>query len=533
MSLIQSLKSAPATQPLPGMGEAQGVPNDEQALLDEFSTLLDKISHQISINSDFALPTSSAKKNETKDRDFETQKAAVHAPPIKQATSEKEPESDSKAFREDNPSSDNEEVVPAQNVPQEQHHVSQETQCDTDEKPAETCPQLPAAIEQTQESTSDLTEVIITDEIPLQSKAPEETVLTDIVGSDQIEENSVVQVQQVARQASELSTETTNKVPESTVEELVTGESPKTVKLPDSAQGQKEQQKSADELVFEKAPTSTESHEVPIVKTEARHPQGDPSEAALARLRQLSADDGRQEHVEVAKIVESLLSQRLAQSTNVAGNSERFVPSQAREFGRMIQGEVLRSMVETSTTIGAQKVTGALNPNAPVVAERARERGERALNDKPEQPRALSKQQELRTMEKVENALKEVAKSKDGKTLSFRLDPPQLGNVRVDVSLREGVLHARLAADNSAVNSLLRDKAQELQQILREIGLDVESITIAVRDEGGSHFTEHFDRREMHSGKKGEQLNAQELHGGVAQTTVVEGQAVDMDHWVA
>ncbi|MDC0358838.1 flagellar hook-length control protein FliK, partial [Oligoflexia bacterium] len=48
------------------------------------------------------------------------------------------------------------------------------------------------------------------------------------------------------------------------------------------------------------------------------------------------------------------------------------------------------------------------------------------------------------------------------------------------VTLREGALHARLFADSPEVNSLLRSKAFELQRMLRRLGLDVDSVSVAV-----------------------------------------------------
>lgn len=92
----------------------------------------------------------------------------------------------------------------------------------------------------------------------------------------------------------------------------------------------------------------------------------------------------------------------------------------------------------------------------------------------------ITKNQALRTMEKVENALKEVARSRDGKTISVRLDPPRLGKVNIDLTYREGVMHARIVAEAPAVTTLLRDKAPELQMLLRRIGLTASDVNVSV-----------------------------------------------------
>lgn len=96
----------------------------------------------------------------------------------------------------------------------------------------------------------------------------------------------------------------------------------------------------------------------------------------------------------------------------------------------------------------------------------------------------LTRVQVYRMLEKVETAMKEAARSRDGKTIRFRVEPFDVGEVKVDVSLREGLLHARLKAENQQVTAVLRDKAHELQGALRKLGLDVDNVTVTVSEEG-------------------------------------------------
>jgi flagellar hook-length control protein FliK len=132
--------------------------------------------------------------------------------------------------------------------------------------------------------------------------------------------------------------------------------------------------------------------------------------------------------------------------------------------------------------VGAQaQITGVYQQVAPgEVASKMQ------LGFQKEASRPLPKGIAHRTMERVESALKEAAKSRDGKTLSFRLDPPQLGQVKVDVSLKDGALHARMVPENAQVATLLREKASELQSTLRRLGLNVETVTVSVGNESGS-----------------------------------------------
>jgi hypothetical protein len=48
--------------------------------------------------------------------------------------------------------------------------------------------------------------------------------------------------------------------------------------------------------------------------------------------------------------------------------------------------------------------------------------------------------------------------------------------------MREGGLHARVTAENSQVASVIREKAYELQSMLRKLGLAVEKVTVSVHE---------------------------------------------------
>jgi flagellar hook-length control protein FliK len=95
----------------------------------------------------------------------------------------------------------------------------------------------------------------------------------------------------------------------------------------------------------------------------------------------------------------------------------------------------------------------------------------------------MSRQTALRMLERVQVTLKEAARARDGKTLSIDLEPVDLGRIKVDVSLKEGALHARLKPENSEVLQKLREHAHELQAALRKLGLDVERVTVTVSGE--------------------------------------------------
>jgi len=151
------------------------------------------------------------------------------------------------------------------------------------------------------------------------------------------------------------------------------------------------------------------------------------------------------------------------------------------------------------------------------------------------QSKALSRSAALRTLEKVERALEEVARSKDGKTISLNLEPVNLGKVKVDVSIRDGSLHARLSAESAEVKQLLREHAFELQSILRKVGLHVDSVSVSVSSENGMFdaSSNSFERRESaHEGDDARMSGKDGFEGPAGLAERSSPRVVD-DHWIA
>lgn len=158
----------------------------------------------------------------------------------------------------------------------------------------------------------------------------------------------------------------------------------------------------------------------------------------------------------------------------------------------------------------------------------------------------LSRSTTQRMLERVEASLKEAARSRDGKTISLRLDPAQLGRVKVDVTLRDGALHARLSPENQQVFVALREHSQELQSILRKLGLNVDTVTVTVSSDGskdnskigreqtdnGKSFQESRNKMPEHTGQLAENTFGSELAELSAAGTPQSNGAL-RDHWVA
>lgn len=153
---------------------------------------------------------------------------------------------------------------------------------------------------------------------------------------------------------------------------------------------------------------------------------------------------------------------------------------------------------------------------------------------KDSKPLALPRTYANRTISKVEEVIKELSKSKDGKTISVRLDPPSLGSVKVDVSYKDGALTARVMAESNQVGQFLKDKAIDLQQLLRKSGINVEEVNVwfgSQSEFSDSSESKSFDDFENNFNERNFQSNDLAIEGEVVPEVQKDNEI--LDHWVA
>ena len=90
-------------------------------------------------------------------------------------------------------------------------------------------------------------------------------------------------------------------------------------------------------------------------------------------------------------------------------------------------------------------------------------------------------QQEL--IEKVQKAIADAARSKDGNSLIFRMEQPELGSLTVKLTRRNDELHARIIPDNREVEATVRERIGELHTALQNSGIKVSQIHLSVGPE--------------------------------------------------
>jgi hypothetical protein len=224
--------------------------------------------------------------------------------------------------------------------------------------------------------------------------------------------------------------------------------------------------------------------------------------------------------------------------------------SPTKPGGETIQTVMLRHTFETiraSLNEGAD--TQRVRPQSQTVQGLgAANEAKSAQNEGANRGRPLTRPQITRMLERVESTLKEAARSRDGKTLSLRLEPVDLGKVKVDVSLRDGALHARISPENQQVMQNLREHAHELQGALRKLGLDVDSVSVSITADEfngemasgqGSFDGSSFQHERNNMPQERAQLAENTIGNKLAESLNASGEsrtskALEMvDHWIA
>jgi flagellar hook-length control protein FliK len=88
-----------------------------------------------------------------------------------------------------------------------------------------------------------------------------------------------------------------------------------------------------------------------------------------------------------------------------------------------------------------------------------------------------------RFLGRVEGAIR-TAQQRDGR-VQVRLSPPELGSLRIELTIEQGVLSARLEAETPAARKLLLDNLPALRERLAQQDVRVDRFDVDVRREGG------------------------------------------------
>lgn len=288
----------------------------------------------------------------------------------------------------------------------------------------------------------------------------------------------------------------------------------------------------SDPEVVTKAADSTDSEGTQKAQPEVQQPAVQEQPIEIPQALEAQGEDVTQPvPPQMSANLDARIKNSLSQAIDAMAGKvqlEAFRRTIERDFMPHVQTSSVINEANSLRSVQDSKAINPANASSNGIGVFAKLSDASARDEAPHAPRAMNHAARHRTMEKVEHALKEAAKSRDGKTISLRLDPPDLGCVKVDVTLRDGNLHARVVAESPAVNDYLREKAHELHTVLRRLGLDVQSVSVSVGNE--RRFDEQ--QRSLSNRFSGGGLMPEFLDFGRNTVNSEAVRAVD-DHWVA
>jgi len=133
----------------------------------------------------------------------------------------------------------------------------------------------------------------------------------------------------------------------------------------------------------------------------------------------------------------------------------------------------------------------------------------------------LSEASQSAFIEKIQQLLEQAKQGRDGNTLVFRIDPPELGKMTVKVTQRGDELYARIIPESAEVEHTLRSRLGEIAGVLQSSGLKVSEVHVSIGDRAtesesaynGFLLADQHGKGREHSPEGEAQTNREELAG--------------------
>src|SRR3546814_884422 len=101
-------------------------------------------------------------------------------------------------------------------------------------------------------------------------------------------------------------------------------------------------------------------------------------------------------------------------------------------------------------------------------------------------------------------------------TAELRLDPPELGPLRISINLSDNVAHAVFVSPHAAVRQTVENALPQLQQLLAQAGISLGQTSVSDQGQSQQAFNESSGNGQRNS--SGNAAGGSEVAGGVLQT---------------
>lgn len=147
------------------------------------------------------------------------------------------------------------------------------------------------------------------------------------------------------------------------------------------------------------------------------------------------------------------------------------------------------------------------------------------------EPEGTSTVDRARFVRRVGGAIQS-AQSRDGK-IQLQLRPSELGSLRIEITVKEGVVTARLEAETLAARTILLDNLPALRERLAEQEIRIEKFDVDVRDEGrpasDNPDTEDRQANRPERDSQGLRQNRNPKHEIEPNTQAINTQSIQID----
>ena len=92
--------------------------------------------------------------------------------------------------------------------------------------------------------------------------------------------------------------------------------------------------------------------------------------------------------------------------------------------------------------------------------------------------------------------------SQESSSMEMQLNPENLGRIYLQVSAREGTVHATIAAQNEAVKVALEAQVAELRESLNQSGVKVDAVEVTVASHEFEKNLEQNNKRQQEEGQR-------------------------------
>jgi len=203
---------------------------------------------------------------------------------------------------------------------------------------------------------------------------------------------------------------------------------------------------------------------------------------------QNEAELGKVEQLAEGSDTESKPASESAEKTNKLVDTLERVSHSTAEADTEPAPAVSTPVVEVNSETSNEPVTSLEKPAGTAAADSSTAAAESRAETEP-----VPTTDRVRFVQRVSGAIR-AAKDQDG-LVQLKLSPPELGSLKIELSVQQGVLTAKLEAETAAARNVLLDNLPALRERLAEQEIRIEKFDVDVRDEGHQQeFTGAEDR---------------------------------------